>query len=46
MELHRAKDAISPFSVPADTQERIDRLAAFDDACAAITEYERKAGIL
>jgi hypothetical protein len=45
IELHRAKDAISPFSAMPNTPERIERLRRFDAACVAIVAYETAAGI-
>lgn len=43
--LHRAKDAIRPFDTEPHSEERRNRLQQFDTACAAINEYERKAGV-
>lgn len=43
--LHLAKDAIKPFSTEAGTEARREALARFDAACAAISDYETKAGI-
>lgn len=44
--LHRAKDAVKPFSTPPNSDARRAALAEFDAACEAINAYERKAGVL
>jgi hypothetical protein len=41
--LHKAKDAVKPFSTFPNTRERTEALARFDECCAAINEYEKNA---
>ncbi len=45
LDLHRAKDAVNPFSTPANSPERTAALVRFDAACKAINDYEIAAGI-